>query len=78
MKQKILFIIPWLPYPLISGGHQAIFNGIYAIKDDFDIYIAFEVFDDDKYLEAQKVFLDLIPNAHLLPLLRKMQKGNIL
>ena len=76
MKQKILFIIPWLPYPLISGGHQAIYNGIYAIKDDFDIYIAFEVFDDDKYLEAQNVFLDLIPNAHLLPLLKKMQKSS--
>ncbi len=76
MKQKILFIIPWLPYPLISGGHQAIFNGIYAIKDDFDIYIAFEVFDDDKYMEAQKVFLQLIPNAHLLPLLKKIQKSS--
>lgn len=71
MKQNILFIIPWLPYPITSGGHQALFNGIAAIKDDFDIYITYEATDDEKYRKAEKDFLEQIPNAHLLPLLHQ-------
>lgn len=39
--KKILFILPWLPYPLNSGGKQAIFNGILAIKEEMDIYITY-------------------------------------
>lgn len=70
-KKRILFIIPWLPYPFKSGGHQALFNGIKVIKDTFDIYVAFEVFDDEKYVEEEKSFSEIIPNVHLLPLLKK-------
>lgn len=68
---KILFVIPWLPYPLKSGGNQALFNGINAIKYDFDIYIAYEAIDDENHEESKAGFLKLIPNAHLLPLLNK-------
>ncbi len=70
-KPKILFVIPWLPYPLLSGGHQALFNGIYSIKDYYDIYISYEAKDDDNYNLIKKGFLEEIPNAHLLPLLIK-------
>ena len=27
MRKKILFIIPYIPYPLDSGGNQAFFKG---------------------------------------------------
>lgn len=50
---------------------MALFNGIVAIKDDFDIYIAFKVYDDDTYEENKRGFLELVPNAHLYPLLRE-------
>lgn len=70
-RKSILLIIPWLPYPLKSGGHQALFNGIKVIKDNFDIYVAFEVFDDEKYMEEEKNFLEIIPNVHLLPFFKK-------
>ena len=40
-KPKILFVLPWLPYPMTSGGHQAIFNGIKAICDYADIFITY-------------------------------------
>ena len=33
MKKNILLILPWLPWPLNSGGNQAMFNSIKAIKD---------------------------------------------
>ncbi len=72
-KIRILFIIPWLPYPLKSGGHMALFNGIASIKDDYDIYIAFKVDDDKKYIEDVKGFIKQYPHIHLFPLLRKQR-----
>lgn len=42
IKPTILFVLPWLPYPLRSGGHQAIFNGIRAVKDDFNVIITYQ------------------------------------
>ena len=49
--KNILFILPWLPYPLKSGGHQAIFNGIKAVVDDYNVFITYdknENIDDSK------------------------------
>ena len=66
-RKSILFIIPWLPYPLKSGGHQALFNGIYAVRNDFEVHIAYEAENDDDYLNNEEEFLELIPNAHLYP-----------
>lgn len=48
MKQKILFVLPFSPYPLTSGGSQAIFNGIDVVKDDLDVYVTFEATPTDK------------------------------
>lgn len=70
-RKKILFIIPWLPYPLISGGHHGLMNAMIALKDEFDIHIAFKVYDDGKYEKNKKGFLELVPNAHLYPLLQE-------
>lgn len=44
-KENILFILPFFPYPLESGGHQAIFNGIKALVGKANIFIAFNDFD---------------------------------
>lgn len=67
MKKNLLFVLPFLPYPLVSGGHQAIYNGIMAVKDNFNIFIAYYVsygFDE----AAAKAFQNLVPNATLLPM----------
>ncbi len=72
--KKILFIHPFFPYPLESGGHQALFNGILAVKDDYDIYLAYEAWEGEEYNKAEKDFLERIPNAHLFPLLHKKVK----
>lgn len=39
MKHRILFILPSLPWPLASGGLQALFNGVKAMDSVADIYI---------------------------------------
>ena len=51
MKQSILLIEPFLPYPLSSGGHQAIYNGILALKELYNIYILCYV-EESEYKET--------------------------
>ena len=41
-RKKILFVLPFNPYPLSTGGSQAIFNGIDVVKDDLEVYVTFE------------------------------------
>ncbi len=58
-KQKILFVLPFNPYPLSTGGSQAIFNGIDVVKDDLDVYVTFEAVATDKdNIERLKSLLD--------------------
>ena len=67
MKKNILFVLPFIPYPLVTGGHQGMFNGIDCVKDDFNIFIAYYVdwgADDSAAEEFKKHF----PNATLLPM----------
>lgn len=53
MKQKILFVLPFNPYPLSTGGSQAIFNGIDVVKDEYDVFVTFEAEATDKADIAQ-------------------------
>lgn len=40
-NKRILLIEQFIPYPLTNGGAQAVFNGIRAIKDDYEVYVMF-------------------------------------
>lgn len=41
MKKNILLVEPFVPYPLTSGGHQAIYNGIAIMKDIANVYLVY-------------------------------------
>ena len=57
--KKILFVLPFLPYPMTSGGAQAIFNGIDVVKDELDVYVTFESNSTGKEIvEKFKLLLD--------------------
>ena len=67
-KKNILLIIHCLPYPLNSGGRQAIFNGIKAIKDDYDIFITYPDIDTAQDRVDKQAFMTAIgENVKLLP-----------
>jgi len=36
-----LFILPFFPWPLVSGGHQGIFNSIRAVREYADIHLVY-------------------------------------
>ena len=52
---RILFILPYIPYPLNSGGNQAVFNMIDRARGVYDISVLFNIRD-----EAGKHALDAL------------------
>ena len=75
MKKNILFILPWLPYPLKSGGHQAIYNGIKAISNDYNIIITYPTDEISHKQELCKKFISTINNYIIIePLIIKETK----
>ena len=67
-KKNILLIIHCLPYPLNSGGRQAIYNGIKAIKDDNSVFISYPGSNSISELRDQNAFLsEMGGDVHLLP-----------
>ena len=64
--KSILFILPYLPYPLKSGGHQAIFNGIKAVADNYKVFITYDANENDS--SAQKELKKLFgQNINIIP-----------
>lgn len=57
---KILFILPYVPYPLNSGGNQATFNMIDKIRDEHNVSILF--------------YINNVENANALEQLREVWK----
>ena len=73
--KNILFILPWLPYPLKSGGHQAIFNGIKAVVDDYNVFITYDKNEnDDDSAEQANLSKALGHTVTILPFSKKIQK----
>lgn len=69
-RKNILFIIHRLPYPLSSGGRQAVFNGILAIKDYYNVFVTYPEQKDIDLSNEKKHFLSLIGGSvKLLPYL---------
>lgn len=73
--KNILFILPWLPYPLKSGGHQAIFNGIKAVVDDYNVFITYDKNEEDDDSEECAELLKLFGNRiKILPFKKTFEK----
>lgn len=65
MKQAILFITPYVPFPLNSGGNQGQFHMIDEIRKHYDASMIFEVPETEKqHFEQLKA---LWPDVHFMP-----------
>ena len=66
--KKILDILPWMPWPLKSGGSQAVFNALKACQQDVKYYLLFPC-----YLGAENLAKNIeglkkaLPEVELLP-----------
>ena len=73
--KKVLFVLPFLPYPMASGGHQAIYNGIAATIPNAEVFITYpEFFPQDK---ERALFAAQFDRAiHILPIIdHRSQRG---
>ena len=65
--KNVLFIEPFCPYPLVSGGHQAIYNGIAAMRDVANVYVVYAHTSWKDYSEAGRLELEKrFPFVHVL------------
>lgn len=55
--KNVLFVSSFLPFPLHSGGNQAIFNGMYALKDDINIFLAFPESYETPHIAEKEEFI---------------------
>ena len=74
--KNILFILPWLPYPLKSGGHQAIFNGIKAVVNDYNVFITFsENETEDSSLTQHELSKEFGVHITIIPYKKQQEKN---
>lgn len=67
MRKNVLLIEPFIPYPLVSGGHQAIYNGIAAMMDVANVYVVYAHTSWKDYSEAGRLELEKrFPFVHVL------------
>lgn len=69
MKKNILIILPWLPWPLNSGGDQAMFNGIKAIQNDCNVVVVYMEGRKDRHKQERLQLNKILPNVTILPCL---------
>lgn len=76
MKRNILIVVPFLPYPsTLSGGHQAIYNGIKALAQNANVVITYESTLKDSYSEETNEMLSQseFANVKVIPYVRKFK-----
>lgn len=66
-RKRILFVLPFLPYPMDSGGAQAIFNGIDVVKDDFEVFVTYRSFRESDSERERKLTELLSDQVAILP-----------
>lgn len=72
MKKNILFVIHCSLFPINSGGRQAIFNGIFAIKEYYNIFITYPQAEDTYSLQEAASFEALFDGrATIIPFFEK-------
>ena len=69
-KPNMLFILPYLPYPLTTGGHQALFSGLMALKDDVNIVITYEGWDDEDRTDDISKIKKWLGNIVVIPFIK--------
>lgn len=77
--KKILFVLPFLPYPLSSGGSQAIFNGVDVVKNELDVYVTFEakVAEEDRVSKFKSLLCDKVTMLPYYVPRKKIQKPSL-
>lgn len=75
MKRKILVILPTLPYPLSAGGNQAMYNGISAIKDNYDVTVVYLEYYNKSATQNRLALQKKWGNVQIIPFVYNHRNG---
>lgn len=64
--KKVLIIPPFNPCPLISGGHQAIYNGIAILEGVADVYVYISSTESEHKRGTDRQIERVLPFVHVL------------
>lgn len=64
--KNVLIIPPFNPYPLTSGGHQAIYNGIAILKGIANVYVYISSTENEHKKGVDKQLERVLPFVHVL------------
>ena len=64
--KNVLIIPPFNPYPLISGGHQAIFNGIAILEGIANVYVYISSTESEHNRGVDMQLESALPFVHVL------------
>lgn len=54
MRPKVLNILPFLPWPLVTGGHKGCFHSIESMRNEIDFYLLFPFENNQKDIDLLK------------------------
>lgn len=75
-KKNVLIILPFNPYPLISGGHQAIFNGISILENIANVFLMVNTTESQYKKGALDELKQALPFATVIPFVDPASKHN--
>jgi glycosyltransferase involved in cell wall biosynthesis len=76
-KKNVLIVLPFNPYPLISGGHQAIFNGISILENIANVYLMVNTTESQYKKGALDALKHKLPYTTIIPFIDPSSKHNI-
>lgn len=65
--KNVLIIPPFNPYPLVSGGHQAIFNGIAILEGVANVYLIVPLTESQYKRNEHMAIVEVLPFVHVIP-----------
>lgn len=75
--KNVLIVSPFFPYPLTSGGHQAIFNGMACLKGVVNVYLVYTS-TESRVKKGECVELEeKLPYVKCVPYIEPSSKHNI-
>ena len=77
MKKNVLIIPPFNPYPLISGGHQAIYNGIAILENIANVYLLVPVTESQYKRNEHRAIVNVLPFVHVTPFILPSSRHTI-
>lgn len=66
-RKNVLVVLPWLPFPLSSGGDQAIYNGIAAIRNKVNVTVVYPEYNRDRHKIDRKKMAEQLENVEIVP-----------